>query len=74
MIIQLIKAKGLYSDKRLNGQIENVKFDLTKINTKTLATQLDLLSNDIKLFMKPPSSNRQYVLTDKPIKERQNIC
>ena len=34
-------------EKLKNGQVQHVKVDLTKDNIRTLATQLDLLSNDI---------------------------
>ena len=47
-----------------NGQVENVKVDLTRIKITTLATQLDVLSSDVKLFMVLPSSNRHYALND----------
>ena len=43
MVIQLIKQKRLDLEKLKNGQI-----DLTRINIKTLATQLDLLSSGVK--------------------------
>ena len=45
----------LYLEKLKNGQVQNVKVDLTKTNIKTLATQHDLLSNDMKLVMVSPS-------------------
>ena len=57
----------LYLEILKNGQVENVKVDLNKIITKTLATQLDSLSNDIKLFMVSPSSNRHYALNDRTL-------
>ena len=47
----------LYLEK-LNGKLQHVKVDLTQININTLATQLDLLSNDIKLFMTLDTKNR----------------
>ena len=34
------------------NQIQKVKVDLTKINIKTLATQIGVLSEDVKLYMK----------------------
>ena len=57
----------LYLEKLKNGQVENVKTDLTKIKIKTLATQFDLLSNGIQLFMVSPSSNRHYALNDRTL-------
>ena len=35
----------------IDNNIQNVKGDLTKINVKTLATQLGVLSEDVKLYM-----------------------
>ena len=40
----------LYSEKLNNGQVQHVKVDLTKVNIRTLATQLDLLSNDKNIY------------------------
>ena len=57
----------LDSEKLKNGQVANAKVDLTKINTKALATKLDLLSSDVKWFMVLPPSNRHYALTDRTI-------
>ena len=57
----------LYLEKLKNGQAENVKVDLTKISSKTLATQLDLLSNDINSCMVLPPSNRHHVLNDRTL-------
>ena len=54
-------------EKLKNGQIQHVKVDLTKINIKTIATQFDLLSNDINIFMILPSNNRHYVLNDRTL-------
>ena len=59
------KSKTKLDLEKLNGKIQHAKIDLTKIRTKTLATQLDLLSNDIRLFMVLPSSNRHYALNDR---------
>ena len=50
-----------------NGQIQSAKIDLTKINTKTLATQLDLLSNDINSFMILQPSNKHHALNDRTL-------
>ena len=47
-------------DKLKKQQIKETKVSLTQINIKTLTTQLDLLSNDVKQFMVLPTSNRYY--------------
>ena len=54
-----VQNKTPYKDQiKLNlqklkqNQIQNLKIDLTKINIKTLATQIGVLSEDVKLFMK----------------------
>ena len=49
------------------NQIQKVKVDLTKINIKTLATQIGVLSEDVKLFMKLVTSNRYYAINDRTI-------
>ena len=49
------------------NQIQKVKVDLTKIKIKTLATQIGVLSEDVKLFMKLVTSNRYYALNDRTI-------
>ena len=54
-------------DKLKNGENQNVKVDLTKINIKKLASQVGLISQDVKLFMKLLTSNRYYALNDKSI-------
>ena len=54
-------------EKLKNNQIQNVKVDLTKINIKTLATQLGVLSEDVKLYMKLLTSNIYYDLNDRTI-------
>ena len=51
-------------EKLKNNQIQNVKADLTKINIKTLATLLGVLSDDVKLYMKLLTTNRYYALND----------
>ena len=53
--------------KLKNNQIQNVKVDLTKINIKTLATLLGVLSEDVKLYMKLLTANRYYALNDRTI-------
>ena len=40
-------------NKLKNGQTQNVKVDLTKVNVKTLASQIGVLSEDVKLYMEP---------------------
>ena len=58
----------LYLGKLKNGQVENVTIDLTKRTTKkTLATQLGLLSNDMKMPMVLPSINRHHALNDRTL-------
>ena len=57
----------LYSEKPKICQVENFKINLTKMNIKTLATQLDLLSNGRQVFMVLPSSNRHYALHDRTL-------
>ena len=37
-------------EKLKNGQVQHVKVDLTRVNIRALATQLDLLSNDIQVI------------------------
>ena len=54
-------------EKLKNNQIQNVKVDLTKINIKTLATLLGVLSEDVKLYMKLLTSKRYYDLNDRTI-------
>ena len=54
-------------EKLKNTQIKHVKADLTKINIKTLASQIGILSEDVKLYMKLLSSNRYYPLNDRTI-------
>ena len=54
-------------DKLKNGNLQKVKVDLTKINIKTLASQIGVLSQDVKSYMKLLSSNRYYPLNDRTI-------
>ena len=53
--------------KLKNNQIQHVKVDLTKVNIKTLASQIGVLSEDVKLYMKLLASNRYYALNDRTI-------
>ena len=54
-------------EKLKNNQIQSVKVDLIKINIRTLATQLGVLSEYVKLYMKLLTSNRYYALNDRTI-------
>ena len=49
-------AKGgeieLDLEKLKNGQIQNVKIDVPNVNTRTLASQVGVLSEDVQLYMK----------------------
>ncbi len=54
-------------EKLKNNQIQNVKVDLTKVNIKTLASQIGVLSEDVKLYMKLLTSNKYYALNDRTI-------
>ena len=54
-------------EKLKNGQIQNVKVDVTKVNIRTLATQIGVLSEDVKLYMKRLTSNKYYALNDRTI-------
>ena len=54
-------------DKLKNGNIQKVKVDLQKINIKTLASKVGVLSQDVKLFMKLLTSKRYYALNDRTI-------
>ena len=42
-------------------KIQHVKVDSTKVNIRTLATQVGVLSEDVKLYMKLLTSKRHYV-------------
>ena len=54
-------------DKLKNNQIQHAKVDLTQINIQTLASQIDVLSDDVKLYMKLLTSNRYYDLDGRTI-------
>ena len=54
-------------DKLKNGDLQKVNVDLTKINIKKLASQIGILSEDVKLYMKLLTSNRYYPLNDRTI-------
>ena len=52
-------------EKLKNGQTQNVKVDLTKVNKKTLASQIGVLSEGVKLYMELLASKRYYALNDR---------
>ena len=54
-------------NKLKNGQTQNVKVDLTKVNVKTLASQIGVLSEDVKLYMELLASKRYYALNDRTV-------
>ena len=53
--------------KQKQNEIQKAKVDLNKINLKVLATQIGVLSEDVKLFMKLVKSNRYYALNNRTI-------
>ena len=57
----------LYSDNLNNVQFQHIKVDLTKVNIRTLAQQIDVLSEDVKLYMHLLTSKIYYVLNDRTI-------
>ena len=68
MVIQLIKTKPkLDLEKLKNNQNQHVKVDLHKVNIRTLASQVDVLSEDVKLYMKLLTSNIYYALNDRTV-------
>ena len=54
-------------DKLKNGNVQKVKVDLTKNIIKSLASQVGVLSEDVKLYMKLSASGRYYALNDRTI-------
>ena len=54
-------------EKLKNNQKHNVKIDLTNINIISLATQIGVLSEYVKLYMKLLTSKRYYALNDRTI-------
>ena len=54
-------------EKLKNNQIQNVKVDLTKVNIKTLASQIGVLSEDVKLYMELLTSDRYCAFNDRTI-------
>ena len=57
----------LDSEKLKDGQAQTVKVDLTKVNIITLTSQIGVLSEDVKLYMKLLTSNIYYALNDRTI-------
>ena len=49
------------------NEIQNVKVNLSQINIKTLASQIGVLSEDVKLYMKLLTLDRYYALNDRTI-------
>ena len=54
-------------EKLKNNQVQNVKVDLSKVSIRTLASQVGVLSEDVKLYMKLLTSKRYYALNDRTI-------
>ena len=54
-------------EKLKNGQAQHVKVDLTKVNIRTLATQVGVLSEGVEPYMKLLSSKRHDALNDRTI-------
>ena len=49
-------------DKLKNDQIQDFKADLTKVNIRTLAEQVSVLSEDVNMCMKLLTPKKHYVL------------
>ena len=52
-------------EKLKSSKIKKVRVDLTKINTRALASRIGVLSGGLKLTMISPPSNRYYTLNDR---------
>ena len=52
---------------KLNHQIQNVKVDFTRIKINTLASQIVVLSGDVKLYMKILTTIKYCALNDRAI-------
>ena len=52
-------------EKLKNGQFQHVKVDLTKVKIRTVTSQIGVLSEDVKLYMKLVTSKRYYALNDR---------
>ena len=53
--------------KLKNDQVQHAKVDLTKVNTRTLAKQISVLSEDVKRYMKFLTTKRYYALNDRTV-------
>ena len=69
-----VQNKNTYKNKvkldleRINkNDVNNINTYLTKIAMKSQATDIGTLSQDVKLFMILPSSNRHYAPNDRTI-------
>ena len=54
-------------EKLKNRQMNKVRVYLTKLNIRTLASRIGVLSENVKLYMKLLTSKRYYALTDRTI-------
>ena len=61
------KSKMKLDLGKLNCQVQNVIVDFTKVNIKTLATQIGVLSECVKLYMELLTSKRYCALNDRTI-------
>ena len=59
------KLKLYFEKTNNNGHIQHVKIDLTKVNIRTLTTQLGVLSEDVKLYRTLLTSKIYYALNDR---------
>ena len=50
-----------------NGKVQTTKVNWTKINIKTLAKKVGVLSEDVKVYMQLFNSKRYYALNDRTI-------
>ena len=53
--------------KKFNGEVQATKVDVTKIKIKTLATNIGVLSEDVKMYMQLFNSKRHYALNGRTI-------
>ena len=54
-------------EKLKNGEIQNVKVDLTKMNIRRLAKRIGVLSEDVKMYIYLFNPKRYYALNDRTI-------
>ena len=54
-------------EKLKNDQIQHVRIDLTKVDIRTLAKQIGVLSEDVKMYMELLTSRRYDALNDRAI-------